>query len=348
MKIWQRYLFFRLLKSFILILLAIFFLFVFVDLATRGGKIFGKQLFSGIDTTVYYLNQFSNYLHLFFPLSFILSSIHVLLDLNTHHELTALQMGGLSRKKLLTPFFALASILIFLTLVNYQWITPRASVGAGDYIKAHARHKKKPLRTNLHTITSADETEIVFQKFNEEKKELFDVFWLEKESSIWHMKFFQVDSGTARFVDHFERLDQRWTRTGRYETRSFPQILIDEKNAFRTFIPYERRPFLELFASSCMKNSERPKVLSHLLYKLSSPLLIFLSLIALSPFCFSFSREKSSFMILALSLFSFLVIMMIFDGLLILGENQVIPAGIAFGAPLLILSVLFYRPFARL
>lgn len=334
MKIWHRYLFFRLIKTFLFILFSIFFLFVFIDLSTRGGKLFGKGLLPAIETAFYYVYQFSNYLSLFFPLSFLLASIQVLLDLNVHHELVALQMGGLSRRKLASPFLILASFLSLLLLANFQWVTPKTSAEASAYVKAYARHKKKPLRTNLHTLILQDGSEIVYQTFDKEKKELFDVFWLESESSIWHSKYFQIDPPVGRFVDRFQRKDHLWQRAERHETFSFPNLSIDEKTAFQPFIPYERRSLWQLASHAFTKTPEQPKLLAHLLYKLTSPLLLFLSFFAIAPTCFTFSRSKSAFKILSLSLFGFLASTMILDSLLVLGENQVISPLLAFICPL--------------
>lgn len=328
-------------------LISIFFLFVFIDLATRGGKLFGKALLPGMETVFYYFYQFSNYLNFFFPLSFLLASIQVLLDLNAHQELVALQMGGLSSKRLALPFFALASILSLLLLANYEWVTPKASLEASAYVKAYAHHKKRPLRANVHTLILSDGSEMVFQKFSPEKKELFDVFWLEDETTIWHIKFLQVNPTIGHFVDQFKRVDRLWQRVERRKECYFPQITIDEKKTFQPFIPYERRSLFQLASHAFIKNVEQRKVQAHLLYKLTSPLLLFLSILAIMPTCFTFSRSKSAFKILSFALFSFLAAMMILDGLLVLGENQVILPSIAFGCPLLILTGIFCRPFVK-
>ena len=215
-------------------------------------------------------------------------------------------------------------------------------------MKAYARHKKPPQRTHLHTLILTDGSELIFQNFDANKKELFDVFWLETESKIWHMKFFTVDTQLAKFVDCFERFDDQWMRSFRLSEMKLPQITLDQKSAFEPFIPYERRPLSQLIAQAKAKSAEQPKLLSHLLYKLSLSSLLFLFLAAISPACFSFSRSRGAFKILSLSLFGFLATMMFLDGLLVLGENQVLPATLAFGLPLLIFFATFCRPFARL
>ncbi len=329
-------------------LTSIFSLFVFIDLATRGGKMLGKQLLPCYETIFYYFYQFSSYLHFFIPLSFLLASIQVLLDLNAHNELVALQMGGLSRRQLLSPFFRLASCLFLLLLANHEWIAPKAQHFAYEYVKAYARHKKRPLREHLHTASLSDGSEIIFQQFDKEKKELFDVFWLADESIIWHMKFFQIDPPKGRFVDRFAWTGSTWARTDRFEYIDFPSIAIDEEKVLQPFVPYERRPLSELAKEAFTAKGEKQKLLSHLFYKLFSPFLLFISILAISPICFAFSRKIPGFAILACSLFSFLSMMMLLDGLLVLGENQVIPATAAFGLPLAIWLGICYRPFKKL
>jgi lipopolysaccharide export system permease protein len=345
MKIWYRYLFFRLIKSFLFILASIFIVFVILDLATKGGKLFGPKFLPSYETFFFYCYQFSNYLHLFFPFSLILASIQVLLDLNAHHELTALQMGGISKKKLLSPFFILASILFFLSLANQQWVVPKALSAAEAYVKAYARHKKRPPREHVHAITLSDGSEMVYQKFDEQKKELFDVFWIENLSTIWHMKFFQVSPPVGRFVDCFQRGTTQLEKIKSFDLLSFPQITLDESLAFQPFIPYEQRTLTQLAFQAFKAKNERQPLLSHLLYKLIYSLLLFLSIMAIAPICFSFSRNKSSFQIVACTLFVFLACTMLLDGLLILGENQVLPAFAAFGIFIVPLFGWIYRSF---
>lgn len=348
MMIWQRYLLFRLIKSFFFMLVSIFTLFMFIDLATRGGKMLGKQFLPSHETLFYYFYQFSNYLHFFFPLSFLLASIQVLLDLNAHNELVALQMGGFSRRRLLSPFFRLASCLFLLLLINHEWVAPKALTSAREYEKAYARHKKRPFREHLYNLTLEDGSEIIFQQFDEAKTELFDVFWLVDESTIWYMKFLQLDPPKGRFVDRFELKESKWSKTARFQELDFPQMIIDQQKALQPFVPYERRSLSELAKGAFTSIGERQKLLSHLFYKLSSAFLLFISLLAVSPFCFAFSRHRPAFAILACCLFGFLSIMMLLDGLLVLGENQVIPALIAFGLPLAGLFGLCYRSFKQL
>ncbi len=348
MILWRRYLLARLTKTFLFMLSSIFTLFVFVDLATRGGKMLGKQLLPSYETIFYYFYQFSNYLHFFFPLAFLLASIQVLLDLNAHNELVALQMGGLSRRKLLSPFFRLASCLFLLLLANHEWIAPTAQDFAYEYVKAYARHKKRPLREHLHVVTLHDGSEIVFQQFDKKKKELFDVFWLADESSIWYMKFLEISPPKGRFVDRFAWTGATWAKTDRYEELDLPQILIDEEKALQPFIPYERRSLSELARGALSAKGEKPKLLSHLFYKLFSSFLLFVSIIVIAPICFVFSRKTPAFAILACSLFGFLSMMMLLDGLLVLGENQVIPVAAAFGLPLALWIGLCARPFKKL
>ena len=348
MKIWQRYLFFRLLKSFLFMLVTIFTIFVILDLATRSGKFLGDHFLPRYETILYYFYQFSNYLGLFFPLSLILSSIQVLLDLNSHNELAALQMGGLSCKKLLAPFFTLAALLFTISLANQQWVVPIALASASEYTAAYSSHKKNQIREHVQTLILKDGTVLVFQSFDEKKGELFDVFWIQNPSRIWHMKFLEVNPPTGRYVDCFERISQQLEKTSSFDAFPFPQIQIDEESVFKPFIPYERRTLSQLFFQAIAGTGERQSLLSHLFYKLSYPLFLFLSMIVIAPICFRFSRDKSAFKIVAFALFGFLAMMMILDGLLILGENQVVPALLAFGAPLLIVLAFSYHPFKKL
>ncbi|HSX13609.1 MAG TPA: LptF/LptG family permease [Chlamydiales bacterium] len=345
LKIWNLYLLKSLMKMFFFLLLAIFFIYTIVDLSMNGVRFFSHGHFTFLEITKYYLFNFSNLHAFFFPLTFLLASLLVFLDLNKHHEIVALQMAGLSQKKLLTPFFVFATLLVIASYAHQEWLAPTTQIAAIGFRSQHSKHKKKNT-PYLHNIALQDQSELVYQKF--ENDGLFDVFWLKNNQDIWHMKYLKMNPTRGLFADHFYR-----NALGELEkTESFteillPQIAFDPNVRLENFIPLEQRPLSTLIAQAFKNNSEKKNVVCHLHYTIAAPLVCFLLLFAISPFVFRFSRSKNAFLITALSLFAYIAFRTIFDGMLILGENQVIPSYFAIWSTIVVVLAISLPRFVK-
>lgn len=349
MKIWQRYLLRKLCYTFAFLLLCIFTVYVLVDLSINGVRFIYKGNASGIDLLLYYVRHFAMHLELFLPLTFLLSSLKVLFDGSTHFEWVALQMAGLSRKLLLIPFFLFASFLTLLSYFNSQWLAPDATFAAQEFKASQSKSKKKIQREHLQAIALEDDSELVYQKFDEVKQELFDVFWVRSSKDIWHIKTLDISQKPpiGHFVDHLIR-HQQLEKAESFDTKLFPELPLTENTSPKPFIPFESRTLSTLLWESIYASSDKASVRTHLQYKLALPLLSPLLLLAIAPVCLQFSRNRPFFLIVAMSLFGFIATMILFDSLLILGENQVIPSWIAMWLPIAGLFFLSIRKFAKL
>lgn len=345
MNIWNKYLFKSLLKTFLFLLLSIFFTFSIVDLSMNGVRFFSSGTLGFLEIAKYYVYTFSNHHAFFFPLTFLLASLKVFLDLNRHHELVALQMAGLSQKKLLTPFFTFALLLVIASYAHQEWLAPTTQTVATTFRSKHAKHKKKNT-AHLHNVTLQDQSEIIYQNFQD--NELFDVYWIRNNKDIWYMKYLKLNPTRGLFADHFQRTTGELEKTESFTEISFPQIAFDPNVKLENFIPLENRPLSTLLAQSFKKNSERKNVLCHLHYTLASPLACFLLLFAIAPLSFRFSRVKNAFLITAISLFAFVAFKTILDGMLILGENQVMPSFAAIWGPIVVVFSLVMPKFIKI
>lgn len=351
MKIWYRYLFRQLLKTFLFFLICFFAMYVIIDLSVHGVRFLsiGKATFSEI--SLFYLHNFAMHLHLFMPIAFLLSILKVLLDLNSHNELVALQMAGLSKKILLRPFFLLATFLSLILYINNQWLAPDALDASDAFRSQHSKKRKKVKREHLYNLALDDDTELIYQSFDEKKKELFDVFWVKSANDIWHMKYLKIDAKHAkgRFVDRLQRNDQgQFEKTESFLEYSFRKLPWNEHTELERFVPFENRSLLTLLKQALTLSADRPRIFCHLHYKMALPLIPYFILIALSPVAMHFSRTRSSFLIVAISLLAFIGLMTILDGMLILGENRVIPGYLAIWGPIAIAFFATLRPFAKL
>ena len=336
MKIWHRYIFFHLNKIFWFFLFSIFILYTLVDLSIHGIGFFSHGNTSFLNIATYYLYTFSSQLTFFFPLTFLIASLKVLLDLNTHHELVAFQMAGISKNKLLLPLFTFAFFLSFISYANQQWLSPQAMNSTYAFEKQHSKKKQKERKIPLFIAALQDKSELVYQEV--QKETLFDVFWIKSHNEIWHIKSLNMGliPPEGKWVDHFQRNKQHlFEKTENFKHHLFPEIALDDNVFLEAFVPFENRSLSTLFQQSFRPTNERKSVVSHLHYKLATPLLSFLILFLIAPFTLSFSRTKPLFLITAMSLFSFVGFMTLLEGMLILGENQVLAGPIAIWGPFL-------------
>ena len=350
MKIWHRYLFGHLIKTFLFLLVCLFATYVIVDLSVHGVRFLSQAATYLSDVALYYVLNFAKHLELFLPLPLLLSSLKVLIDLNTHHELVALQMAGLSRKTLLRPFFAFAAMLTFVCYANSQWLAPEAQDAADAFRSQHLR-KKKVKREHVYNVALDDDSELIYQSFDEKKKELFDVFWVKGENDLWHMKYLRIDlkHPQGRFADHLQRNEKgQFEKIESFSEKSFPDLPWNEDATLERFVPFENRSLSTLLVQARALTADRQSIFSHLHYKIAVPLLPFFIIIAISPIAMRPGRTHPTFLIVALSLFIFIGLMIILDGMLILGENQVLPGYIAIWGPIALLFASSFPRFAKM
>lgn len=347
MKLWQKYLFKRLIKTFSFFLLCLLAIYVIVDLSAHGVRFLSKSSLKEI--SLFYLHSFASLLDLFFTLTFLLAIMRVLIKLNTGREIVALQMAGISKKKLLAPFFIFAALLSAICYLNIQWLSPNAQELASTFKSSHKPKKNKAEKTPLFTVSLEDESELVYQRFEKEKKQLFDVFWVRSEEDIWHMKTLKTDTLEGQYVNHLTRNNvKQFEKQESFETKRFNELPWNEEVVLHRFVPYESRPLSTLFFQALSYPADARIIFSHLYYKLIVPLMPFLVLLAVAPLTLRYSRTQPIFLMTAYSIFGLIALKVILDGMLILGENQVLPSYIAIFSPILIVLTFSLPNFARM
>ena len=117
-------------------------MFVIVDLSIHSVRFFADGKANIIAVFLYYLHSFSMHLELFFALAFLLSSLKVLFDLTHNSELIALQMAGLSNRRLTGPLFILA-VSMTLPPMPMPNGSPRMLANRSIFPREHAKHKKQ-------------------------------------------------------------------------------------------------------------------------------------------------------------------------------------------------------------
>lgn len=351
MRIWQRYLFSHLLRTLLFFFLCLLTLYIAIDFSINGVRFLSKDTTSWLDIGINYLRHFAKFLDLFFSLSFLLASLKVLLDLNAHREIVALQIAGLSAKKLLAPFYITAVLLAAASYANSQWISPDAQMAADDFYKAHSKKIDTKSEERVFSLELQDGSELVYQSYDWEKKELFDVFWIRSPGDLWHMKHLQTDVRpvAGRFADHFLRNDQGlFEKVESFESHAFPELQWNEAASLQKFIPFENRPLTLLFQQTLSHGAEKQKSAAYLHYKLALPLVPLLMLFAIAPSAFRFSRGRSAFLLVACSFAAYVGLRTFLDAMLILAENQVLSPLFAIWGPLAIGFAIALHFFSRL
>lgn len=335
MKLWYRYLFFRLIQSFFFLLFSILVLYVIIDFSIRGVKIVSHDTTTVLSIVFNYLHQFAIYFDLFASIAFLLASLKVFIDCNTHREFIALQMAGLSRSKLLLPFFILALFLALASIANNQWFSPDA--GSETAAFAATISPKKTKKQKVFSLALQDDSELIYQNFLADTHELSDVYWVRSAQDVWHMKRLKVDSQppTAYFTDHLIRNKQgQFEKLESFALRLFPEMPWEKEATPQKFVSLENRSLTTLFQQAHILSSERNAIISHLYYKLALALFPLLILLQIAPRAFSFSRNPSSFLFVACALFALLGFITLLNGMLILAENRVMPALLAIWGPI--------------
>jgi lipopolysaccharide export system permease protein len=340
-KLWQRYFFRKVSLTFFFILFCLFAVYVLVDLSVNGVRFFAHGTSIGWDVLVYYCLQFSMQLDLFLPLGLLLTTIKTLFDLNSHLEIVALQTAGLSRKQLLLPFFFFAGFLSLAGYANHEWIAPSAVKD----VNAFKRSKAKKLRREktVQSIPLDDGSELVYQTYDANTNEFFDVFWIRSANDIWSMKSLSFkECPTGLFTNHITRNHLGLLeKTESFAKHAFGDMPTSPVGIPGEIAPFEGRSLSALFRESRLPTAEQPSVQTHLHRKLALPLLPLLAVFACSPFAMTFSRHRKVIGLVSGSLFGFAIFMTLYDSLLLLGENRMTSPIASMWLPILTAFTLF-------
>lgn len=353
MKIWQRYFLKETLKNQLFFLLGLYLVYVIVDFSTHGVRFLTYDRPEVYELFLYYWNDFIKYFYLFLPLTFMLATLKVLCDMNIHNELVALQMAGNSVRTLMRPFFLIAFFLCTITLLNFEYFVPSSLSYVEDFRIAHSKNRDKKLKPKKVNILSLkDHSKLVYQAYDTEKKELFDVFWIRSSDDIWHFKSLILTTPPqATYVEQIQKNEEGlYEKTQTFEKYTFKEIKLEEQEP--ELLPIDHRPITQLLSQYRTQNyssdRERAMILTNLNFKLAIPLLSFLVLFACTPFAVRFSRKAPIFFIFTLSLFGFVAFYTIMDSAVVLGENMALSPLWAVWAPFLLGFSLFGWNFSKI
>lgn len=320
--LWSRVLFYRLTSLLLLYLLVIFLLYILLDFAAHGVRFLSDQELSLPQILLFYCKRFSLQLPFFASFAWLLSTFKVFFDLTSHRESLALQMAGLSKKRLTLPAFFLAFLLQAGLVANFEWGVPQSSLDATSFRRKYLKKREK--KVPLYHVTLEDGSKLLYQHFDKDQNALFDVFWIQSPTHLWYMKWLSIRSFPPEglFVDHFTKTPLL-EKSESFSSLLLPQIGKAASHLQEKLLPHEIRPLSTLFAQSRLSSIDSPKNSTYLHYKLLLSLLPFWIALAIPPFAGTFSRLCPTFLLLFISLASFITLCTILDASLILAENQI-------------------------
>lgn len=348
MKKWQSYFYKEILKPLLFFLFGFFFLYSLIEYSTHMNDFFKTSDSSVASVALYYLHQFLKRLDFLIPMALLLATIKVLTTFNIRNEWTVLQVAGLSTRKLLKPFFTLAMLCATLLWVNFEFFLPPALQKIEEFRINNFRSSHLTKRKEfIHLIPLKDKSKLLYQNYLPEKHQLFDVLWIKSQDDIWRMKYLSADptQPTASYVDHLVR-----SPAGILEKKeSFDSILLSElkwhpRMARKGLVPFDQKKIselLQLAQSPHPSPYETPRIKTALLFKVCIPLLSPIIVLAIAPFCLTFSRFRSVFFIYAIGLFSLFALYMLLDSLTILSDHGILSARLALLLPLTLIASIF-------
>ena len=346
MNIRNRYLLKEISKVFALFIVGFYFLYVLIDYSVQT-KSFNEANIPAQHIIAYYLCHFSHRAQELICFALLLATIKVLCTLNTSRELVALLAGGISRKKILRPFFFVAALCSLFLLWNSQTLLP-ASLGHLKNIEERYLSDSGSLKPKIQTILLPDHSQLIYQNYDSLTKTFFDIYWVRSLDDIYGMRTLDphLTHPVGASVDHFTRQKEGDLQlTESWQEKAFTEMKIGPKTLLSAVVPADEQSITQLWSS--LPSSPPPfsdpaaATITQFNYKLAMPLIPFIIVMAVAPFCMSFDRSKRLFPIYALGLFGLVTFFTMMNAAVTLGENQIVSPWNTSWAPVLFGLALF-------
>lgn len=340
--IWERYILKNLIKMFCLCLFGFYGLYVLMNYSSHSSSFHHYHL-SFFDIVKYYLYNFITQVDFLVPFAFLIACIHTLCSLNTHNELTALLMAGVTYKRILMPLFLMALLLVILLYANAEFASPLAAQHYRQYeqIRARDKHSKRN-HPHIQQIPLANGTSVIFQNYNSYTKEFEDAYWVHSIDDIYRIKTLQptVEGAFAKGVEHLQRDSAgNLVITESYDEKNMPDIKFNKTSLLETITDPDGYALSVLHKrgvdSEALYSEKDARLITTYYRKLALPLACLLAFMIPLPLCMRFTRMLPTFFIYATSIFALVVFFLVMNAASHLGERQVISPGLAIWVPCL-------------
>jgi lipopolysaccharide export system permease protein len=358
--IWKRHFFVELLKVFVLFIGCFYFLYVLIDYASHTKVLHTDQL-AFLDIILYYACQFTKRADILLPIALMVATIKVLTTSNLRNEILALATGGIPLKKIMRPFLWAAFFCAALLYLNFQFLQPLSLSWVASFEERYFKGQGKMRASKqVHALVLEDNTLLIYQTYDQEKRAFFDVFWLKScdhfcriQTLLPHEKI-----PLGKYVDSLMRTsDGEIVKLASYKETSFPDMRFDTKALFSALHPPRMQSISQLahhlggkqtrFGTAKMTDREA-EAATFFYFKLAAPLICLLAVIGPAPYCLQFSRNLPVFLIYTLSLFGIITLFTFVNSSVILGESQVMPPILAIALPQMLFFFILGWKYAKL
>jgi lipopolysaccharide export LptBFGC system permease protein LptF len=205
----QKHLFKRILKSFVFFNVLLFLTYTLLDFCTKAADFSESTSFHYWFMLKFYGCEFAKRAHLFIPICFNLSMLLQFIRLLKTKELIALLSAGIPYKTIIQPYWILAFILSSALFINRESITPPTREFLENFRNDHIRavKKSKSQEDQIFALILKDDSKLIYQSFDPEKKRFFDLYWVISPERLLRIKYLDhTDYGfKASFVDELVR-----------------------------------------------------------------------------------------------------------------------------------------------
>ena len=299
--------------------------------------------FSSTKTLLLHLTAiFFKRLDLLAPLTFLISIITTISSMHKANELIAFEVSGISKSKIVTPFFLLSLAACLTLYCCHQFIIPKTSSWLIDEQK-HFVKVKNP--ENFEVRILCDGSRIIYTP---QQNSLTDLYWIQSHKEIWHFEkvSFEEEFPIGIHVDKMQKnaLGQ-FTKTASYHKYSLPAAFLKAKPKI------EKRGSLSIFTLFFLLTkhvfsltSDKGYIYSLLCYKMITPWFSTMIVTALLPILLPYRKRIKTTNLYLIGTLCFFLFHTLIKASIILAEHYVVsPLLTIILLPLLLQSMLSFR-----
>lgn len=347
MALWEKYFLKEFLKTFFLIIICFFGLYILIDYASHSSsKHYGHSSMHWLQLAKHYGMEFVLRAEILIPFALLISSIRTLFNLNVHNELAALQSAGIPLKKLMRPFLAIGFTSVLLIYGNHQFLHP-------DAMKSTQTSKQKNKRTNaVQSLALKDQTTFLYQSYDPQDKSFYDACWIRSFDEVWRFKkLLPYEKPPIAFEgERYTRDEEGKLKTDEiFAKKECPEIRFNKKELLDSITNPEALPLTDLWNKLSFEPTEKDAETASIFFqKITLPWLCLAAILFPAPACIRFSRTHSPFFIYSLNIFGLTACFLLLDAAAVLGSRQVLPSYVAIGFPFFLLMTLNLVKFLKI
>jgi lipopolysaccharide export system permease protein len=282
-------------------------------------------------------------LDLLIPFSLCIAATRLLAELARRGELAALQASGVTPRRLLRPFFAVALLAASLLYLNGQLVAP-AAARLTRAIAGEQRREGEAKRPAIGRVPLKDGSLLLYARYD---GSMHDCYWIRSSNQLYHCGRLDPHANpvVAYQVDHLVRHKGVWTKAESVERTLLPMVRVDPAQLEQALTAPDLLSTGELalrwWEQLRLPLAQRGPIASWLYTRLLLPLLCLVAVLVPAPWCLRRQRQVALLLPLAVSLSLLLCLWAFLDAALMISTQQLLAPEWSLGTvALLIVGVL--------